>query len=68
MKEISSRARWLKRNGNQLENSFLRRKGGNRGKKGKGQVKEHVYKGPMDKDNGGGGLNVRGRGGQGRGE
>ena len=38
----------------------------NRGKKEKGQVKEHAYKGPKDKDNGKGGLNVAegGRAGQ----
>ena len=34
--------------------------GDNRGKQGKGQVKDHVYKGPMDQDNGEGGLNVGG--------
>ena len=31
--------------------------GSNRGKKERGQVKEHVYKGPMDRDKVGG-LNV----------
>ena len=35
---------------------------------GNGQVKEHVYKGPMDKDNVGGGLDVGEGGGQGKGE
>ena len=30
-----------------------KRKEDNGGKKRKGQVKEHVYKGPKDKDNGG---------------
>ena len=49
----------------------MRGEGDNRGKKGKGRVKEHTCKGSMDKDNGGGGmgkegLNVGGRGGQGR--
>ena len=34
---------------NQL--TVTRRQGDNRGKKGKGHVKEHVYKGPTDKDN-----------------
>ena len=42
--------------------------GYNKGKKGRGQVKEHVYKEPMEKDNTGGGLNVGEGGGQGRGE
>ena len=42
-------------NKEQIDSDQRGKRRGNGGKKGKGQVKEHVYKEPMDKDNVGAG-------------